>query len=793
MKFVVKEKASPDRKEIKVGDVVFHHWYSTSEWDGGENDFYFDVDDTKGSIFSLEGRVYLDVFGDYGGWASKLLSETFEFTPRLGAEETITESHDGNWLKLTFETKTVSRSNTIAVYENGTYSPDYGRYYGQDKMVVVQLDINEESFGIWKKGANTIVIQKAAFASTKLNAAIQQAVDATGTVNWFSMPPCLTTNAELSGLDRQNAASDASEWLELTIAKTECSIDDANAILSLLLTGVVNETTGELGKINEYDANPAHAPELMNLPTDALNAIPLYLGDFKNDDQGSKPKQFSEWMKNPVGNAIKLLTGLLAACSEWIEDALAALAAIGLKFVEKFAPWLMVLIEAILKAALLVLIYAIYAIVYIEMIIIFALFFAALTPFYLIYKGALTLEDFCLEYKNSNQDLKILLDINWIYNSFIDINVPLFDFSIKINKVLFLNLKLTLPMFFLEISLLPLDTKTIQQKSSSSNPITTNNQYLSDSFNDATILSGDSDNDRDGLLDSWEIEHSNEFKGLIGGEGLDATIPDIIVEVDYIEGNMPITSFEESIGIIIPLLLSVLTIVCLAYGIVELMNPEAAHKGLGAVLIGLSILMGFLTYVADVFRSREPFAPIVYYFAQNGVNLHILFDEEESKITLEEAQSKNGLEDFDAKDVTIPELMLLEDNFHDNEKQKCDDNNVGIYFIFVETIDEDISGFMWNWTDGVNERGAAMIATKSDFARNGNVQERVFGHELGHCLRYSEHSDDPDNYMYDGLDKSSLISIFNSIFDVKLHFGSDQWEIISENYDNEIGAYNYHL
>ncbi len=220
------------------------HWDTTSEWSGDNNDFYFDVDDNWNSEFSLEGRVYLDVFGDYGGWASRLFSETFDYNPAKGNKnDWKIEDGNGDWLKLSFHTEYVSRANTIAVYENGTYSSYYGRYFSQDKMVVVQLDINEESFGIWKKGANTIVIQKAAFASTKLNAAIQQAVDATGTVNWFSMPPCLTTNAELSGLDRQNGKG-ASEWLELTIAKTECSIDDANAILNLLLTGMVNETTG---------------------------------------------------------------------------------------------------------------------------------------------------------------------------------------------------------------------------------------------------------------------------------------------------------------------------------------------------------------------------------------------------------------------------------------------------------------------------------------------------------------------------------------------------------------------
>ncbi|MHA1382046.1 MAG: hypothetical protein ACTSRG_27050, partial [Candidatus Helarchaeota archaeon] len=69
-----------------------------------------------------------------------------------------------------------------------------------------------------------IVLPKSAFTNTKLNATIQQAVAADGTVNWTVMPDCLKTDSEITGLDRSNAEEDTSEWLELMINKKKCSV-----------------------------------------------------------------------------------------------------------------------------------------------------------------------------------------------------------------------------------------------------------------------------------------------------------------------------------------------------------------------------------------------------------------------------------------------------------------------------------------------------------------------------------------------------------------------------------------
>ncbi|MHA1381788.1 MAG: hypothetical protein ACTSRG_25745, partial [Candidatus Helarchaeota archaeon] len=215
----------------------------------------------------------------------------------------------------------------------------------------------------WEKGANVIVIPKSAFTNTKLNAAIQQAVDDQGNVNWSVMPDCLKTDSEITGLDRQNAADDTSEWLELMISKKKCSVDEANAILELLLTGIVNESTGEEGYINEYDDNSGHIAVLMNLAEDVLKIVPMKDMGWRNDGQGDRPKEFDEWVRELAEAFLELITALIAAIGNFIAGLIEAAVEAGLKFVQAIVAAVMALIELILKALLLALIYAFFALV----------------------------------------------------------------------------------------------------------------------------------------------------------------------------------------------------------------------------------------------------------------------------------------------------------------------------------------------------------------------------------------------------------------------------------------------
>jgi len=169
------------------------------------------------------------------------------------------------------------------------------------------------------KYINLTEILKSAFTDSKLNAAFQKAVVADGTVNWSAMPDVLMTDSEITGLDRSNAEEDTSEWLELMISKKKCSVEEANAILNLLLIGVVNESTGEERYINEYDDKSGHIAVLMNLAKDALKIVPMKDMGWKNDGQGDRPKEFDEWVRELAEGLLELITALIGSSGGGLE------------------------------------------------------------------------------------------------------------------------------------------------------------------------------------------------------------------------------------------------------------------------------------------------------------------------------------------------------------------------------------------------------------------------------------------------------------------------------------------
>ena len=197
------------------------------------------------------------------------------------------------------------------------------------------------------------MILKSSLSKSTLNAYIQQSVDAEGNVDRSKMPDVLKSDAQISGIDRANAQSDTSEWLELVITKEKCSIAEAYAILNLTLVGEVNRTTGELGYINEYDSVHRSVPELMNLAGDILHLIPLKDMGYRNDKNGSKPKEFDEWVKEIVESFVRFLGDLIVAIGNVIANVVEQAVKLGLKVVEVIREAVMAVREAMLKATFL--------------------------------------------------------------------------------------------------------------------------------------------------------------------------------------------------------------------------------------------------------------------------------------------------------------------------------------------------------------------------------------------------------------------------------------------------------
>ncbi|MHA1275133.1 MAG: hypothetical protein ACTSQS_17150 [Promethearchaeota archaeon] len=258
------------------------------------------------------------------------------------------------------------------------------------------------------------------------------------------MPDCLKTDSEITGLDRSNAEEDTSEWLELMISKKKCSVDEANAILNLLLIGVVNESTGEEGYINEYDDNSGHIAVLMNLAEDVLKIVPMKDMGWKNDGQGDRPKEFDEWVRELAEGLLKLITALIAAIGDFIAGLIEAAIEAGLKFIQAVVAAVMRLIEAIVKAALLALIYLVLALMISALTIAIINIGPVLISLALLNGGTCTFGLLFFEMTIRDYKLRMAHEIEWDFNEFLDLEVPFLVDIIEINNEVFMKLELAI-------------------------------------------------------------------------------------------------------------------------------------------------------------------------------------------------------------------------------------------------------------------------------------------------------------------------------------------------------------
>ncbi|MGV9174100.1 MAG: hypothetical protein ACOC35_16245, partial [Promethearchaeia archaeon] len=100
------------------------------------------------------------------------------------------------------------------------------------------------------------------------------------------------------------------------ITKHDCSVYQAKQILNLTLTGIVNESSDQLGILYEYDANATHPAELTNLAYDVLRAMAV-LSTFQNSPTGTAPTLADRLVKKDFGD---ILAGVnIWELADWIE------------------------------------------------------------------------------------------------------------------------------------------------------------------------------------------------------------------------------------------------------------------------------------------------------------------------------------------------------------------------------------------------------------------------------------------------------------------------------------------
>ncbi|MFX1259618.1 MAG: hypothetical protein ACFFAN_17325, partial [Promethearchaeota archaeon] len=459
--------------------------------------------------------------------------------------------------------------------------------------------------------------------------------------------------------------------------------------------------------------------------------------------------------------------------------------------------WLEDYLWLLIRAALLVIIEILFTLFIAGMTLLFATFLKSLNFITLIYGGSLILDGFSLEYIKFNQKLQILLEVSWNYRLSLKLDIPKSTFSVKVNSDSIFKIhsdiidsshetKLYPPLSL--ISNTPNDLSknlnTLSLMNQETNPETSgelsydhdwvtetdygsfivgggwddenecisdddgdkipflydrykNNETKWDIYEDNSTNSDDDgdgipdiyeegnnthyltpDSDFDGLLDGWELEHADDFDD---DYPLDPSKPDIIIEVDYVGDNKPNDKETEELWLAINQFCYTIADVCANLTNVftytfPMAAPFCALCGVFFLVYGLYI---------ESQRPREPFEPLMKYFRECGINLIIIRDE------------KNL--DGDGINYTPGQCNSIENNHHDIEE--------AIYALFIYTLNKE--GESIPGTSG--EKFGIINAIRE--VTWGNLEQKLLGHELAHCLHILHHEENP-NYGNGGYEKS---------------------------------------
>ena len=190
------------------------------------------------------------------------------------------EDNDGNKLTAKVITRGIRHVNTIAIFNNQTLFN--GHFNQQERVHLLQIKV-DYYYGPFTSGINVIVIPNSVFINTRLSSIIQ---------NKTLLENSVLANGKFISIDRANLPRSASNEID-TIFNVELSIIDALELLDLVITGIINETTNEIGIINKFVStrqNNTYA-EMMNLPSSVLLLIPCITPYTSTEEQYYMPIQ----------------------------------------------------------------------------------------------------------------------------------------------------------------------------------------------------------------------------------------------------------------------------------------------------------------------------------------------------------------------------------------------------------------------------------------------------------------------------------------------------------------------
>ncbi|MFX0009430.1 MAG: hypothetical protein ACFE9R_03875, partial [Candidatus Hermodarchaeota archaeon] len=428
---------------------LYNAYFDGTHGSDTELHYYTNINDVR-RVLSFDMQLWrVDRYwGAIKKWDKKLVSGQDTFAVQKVGDNEILEivEYDNQQnvkyrARIKVEVIGVEKSNTIAIYEkNGTIFN--GHYQSIERMNVIQLYVNDtpSTSSPFVKGPNNIVIPTSLFTETVLNGYIQN--ERLNETFFYSSDDDVF---KFISVEREGNTEQTCAEIDFIMIRFDITSEDAEKLLDLILTCVVNESLDENNNTVNTNATlyTYHSTKLngtsavkMNLPGSVLGLISWFC-NFSDSPQGSQPEDFEEWFWKPIKTIGGFMGGLIITIVMLpaIIFALVVLYVINL-IVMALLPILAYILWIIIRVVLLVMFYILLAL---ELIVTIATTLILGTILLLMgsimdFKSSFGLNIIVLyakdckasymEFGANDSDLKFETWVDWIYWEFFDLYIP---------------------------------------------------------------------------------------------------------------------------------------------------------------------------------------------------------------------------------------------------------------------------------------------------------------------------------------------------------------------------------
>ncbi|MHA1376512.1 MAG: hypothetical protein ACTSR7_19715 [Promethearchaeota archaeon] len=341
-------------------------------------------------------------------------------------------------VQVKIKTLAIERANTIAIFDAS--SNDFtGHFQEKERTTVFQLYLNTDTTfdgTPFVVGPNAIVISTSLFTKTELHGYIEH--DRLDETPLYSEEEGMY---EFYSVDRDgNKLEDACGDSDFHIVRFDISAEEAMEILSLLLNCLIDEETNETALLYSYIStkNDGISASMMNLPSAAMTFIPLY-SPYASAALGAAPRPFDPlaWFLGGLitfiitiyfGSSILLVTAIIIIVVITTQNNDNA-QSIGMTILT----WLAHLAWLLVRAAILVFAWIVFAIILLITTIGFGVLCLFLMLLNVIVQGQLQLNINFLKIQRGNNFISLEYIIESEYIEFFDIMIPTIRYRYEVN------------------------------------------------------------------------------------------------------------------------------------------------------------------------------------------------------------------------------------------------------------------------------------------------------------------------------------------------------------------------